>query len=60
MSGQLRAVTEGVALTLETREVGALGKEAGIGPFQVFKRLLQRVAGRIGQPRRFGAIAPFG
>jgi len=48
------------ALLLETREVGALGKEVGIRPLQVLERLLQRMDGRIRQPCRLRAVAPLG
>ena len=50
----------GLALFLETREVGPPGEEVVVGPFQVLERLLQRMDGCIGQPRGFRAVAPLG
>src|SRR3990172_2894810 len=52
-------VAEGVASTLflETRGLGPFCEEVGVGPFQVPKRLLERMHGRIRQPAGFGAVA---
>jgi putative transposase len=49
-----------LAFLLEAREAGPLGEEVGIRALQVLERLLQRVDGRISQPRCVRAVAPFG
>jgi len=49
-----------LALLLEAREVGPLGEEVGVSALQSLERLLQRMHRRIGQPRRFRPVAPFG
>jgi len=50
----------GLALLLETREVGPFGEEIGVGTLQILERLLQRMRRRIGQPWCLLVIAPFG
>jgi hypothetical protein len=50
----------GLALLLETREVGPLGEEVAVGPLQVLEGLLQRMHWRIRQPSGIGAVAPLG
>lgn len=54
------AETVAQAFFLESGEIGTLGEKVGVGPFQVFERLLQRMHGRIREPCRFRAIAPLG
>jgi hypothetical protein len=41
-------------------KIRPLGEEIGVGAFQILQALLQRMDGRIGQPCRVHAVAPFG
>jgi len=47
-------------LLLEAREVGPLGEEVGVGPFQILEPLLQGMRWCILEPRRFRTVAPLG